>query len=1546
MSFLFAGFQQQGGLKDLNSPVSPTKGGGMSKIPNTLISCDDTKSNSTMTTTATTAATPVVAGGKVLSNIGGGGGLSTPSTSLFQSPLLKNVSPILVNGDGDDDHEDDVEGDNGSWASISEIDTQYTGRSRNSSSFLSRNNSFLALSSVRSQSIIVSDSEGDDDDDDDTDDEDTGRGLVIDNLNSMGIDLHPDNENVVPPSPAEFESQILHPTPRAGNIAAVTGDDEDETISARSLQTGGDCTSEGGGTVLLKSRPPSPSSVSSSSSSTSESSSCSAVARVRDELRRQILEDAQEQVVRAQEQLRHVETELLEVRSNHTFQIEALSSQLSAAEQELDLKQKHHEKDRQLLQDELRVSKIQQEDDHTRLSVLQEQTSTHEQSIQELTNTVEQLEVRKKLAEADLVDARNQLTQLQQDLDRQHKSHKAALRNQKEQLTSNWQSKVKLLEESSKKKVQFVENRNEVLEFKLSECTNQLKVSRNDNKKLQRQVLDKENALQSLRVEHDTSQQTYRDHTERYESELTEIKSYFSEAQSLAESATTERDLLQDQVKRMESHESDLQSQLEDAKSQVSDMLAKIHSGEDDMKQIKSQLVLFQREKESLESQFGQLRCCHGDEIELLKQDYLNREEILNQQINNLQNRMERARSANEICTQHLEVVFEESKNLQIQLDASTEECRVANKKLSESELQVKQLQHRIADLELTILELRTEQDHLTHSHAAAIQTHVASIEMEKAATQAALSKVSCLESERSGMETKISSLQEESAVLQEKLVLLEKDRKCIRHENEQQIEVLQSKLNQLPEKATKEMHNELNVAYETNESLSKDVKSLGEQRLKLAQRLSDVELSYEEAKAQITKKDHESARLMNDIETVQLEVNELQVKYDTAVEQHEANSRSQSHLIQKHEHDLARKAEKIRALEAESENVLSERDQMIQEIELLKIETQSHRKESDKVSDKLAITDKQLYAVQNEKRSVEKELLDIQNKLEEAEGKHNCSLEQVESMKLIHELALQSLLLERDNSVSKLDETRNELNRLQSELIETTDVVEKLRTDSVNLAAKEADLLDEMGRLESETMGLELKLRKRTEALESAVEKIGVLEEEKSILQSQLSSANETIESLKGELSKLKVEFIDMTAKHSRALSAKASLLKSAEESIVALRTERDNLSIMVFELAQGNGVLKQKILEIEGESSALQRRFDDSQNDLEISKSKLCASEARVCEMESEKKDLINKRMSMEKQLAEKVLAMKTMQSNIDEKRSHAQAVKPSSSDVHSERQSLLSEVRILKKTQSDLETRIAAADQIRQDALDQLEDQKSESERLRSELSESQKYVSEAKKEHFALIEKLKHLQDVGENQDNELLEIQLEQANVAISTLQSQCSRLMDEKDRSIQKQMKLEHQNEVLQRQLKKNEKKITNLSKILKKSMATEFLSAPPKKHSLLLGGTISVPDTTNLGVVDDSSSCLDGGLVERAKGMQMQVQLQYRHKTTGELCMKEVHAKYTGPVVKSKPHGSGMLRFKGGDIYICDFVDGVMNPESGSFVRRRQQSKSVKSES
>jgi hypothetical protein len=76
-----------------------------------------------------------------------------------------------------------------------------------------------------------------------------------------------------------------------------------------------------------------------------------------------------------------------------------------------------------------------------------------------------------------------------------------------------------------------------------------------------------------------------------------------------------------------------------------------------------------------------------------------------------------------------------------------------------------------------------------------------------------------------------------------------------------------------------------------------------------------------------------------------------------------------------------------------------------------------------------------------------------------------------------------------------------------------------------------------------------------------------------------------------------------------------------------------------------------------------------------------------------------------------------------------------------------------------------------------------------------------------------------------------------------------------------------------------------------------------------------------------------------------MHVTFTYSDRISGAPSTMSLMAEYTGPVIDGLAHGPGMLRFDCGDLYLGSFDRGSIIKGVGSFIRRRQDKLSSKSD-
>jgi chromosome segregation ATPase len=125
------------------------------------------------------------------------------------------------------------------------------------------------------------------------------------------------------------------------------------------------------------------------------------------------------------------------------------------------------------------------------------------------------------------------------------------------------------------------------------------------------------------------------------------------------------------------------------------------------------------------------------------------------------------------------------------------------------------------------------------------------------------------------------------------------------------------------------------------------------------------------------------------------------------------------------------------------------------------------------------------------------------------------------------------------------------------------------------------------------------------------------------------------------------------------------------------------------------------------------------------------------------------------------------------------------------------------------------------------------------------------------------------------------------------------------------------------------QKKIKMLGKLMQTFLAEQ---AHNEHESTGVPEVISTRDIAVAGLETDG--------LHRVTSIHVDVDLRYHDQETDTVCTKLVHAKYTGPLVGTIPHGPGVLKFQGGDLYVGMFEHGKMSnsgTNAGSYVRTRK---------
>lgn len=1381
-----------GVLTDLVRNGTAATATGYGSSSNDTIATGNTSIGNTTTTTSTTTTTHAVAK------------LPSPLPPLLVSPVHDDDKDGPNNcwkdggpRDDKDDHDEEQQ-DHLSWATLSEIDSQYTRRSTRSTTSNSIRSHHDGGDSHGGVVIVVSDDdefEGEDDDEseleeeeDDNDDEQVL--VVMPSLTGGGL-----------PPP---EDHTIDPTPRAGNLSSSSlvyvekgdnnnneGNDADtiprdipvvqfhhqptspqrsrsSTTSTsgillnRSLQSGGDSTSELAPPASIhrcSSLPPTPKPP---SIIVDRHDKRGATTMEQQQQQQQIeqlqqdLEEAHGQVMEARTALRLVDDELRQVHVLHAQQVEqALADQKQSLEQQhlalLAVERSHH----QALTD--LVDAEQQGTARRHQAALDDQEEQHHEAMQQLTFQLEEIQTAKDEAETKLKDATAKLTLLQDELEYQQESHAIALKEQEERLTNSWTIQLDAVQRTAQRKVQFAEDRNSVLEYKLSESADQLMASQQQAHKVEGQFVDTQQSLDALLPNHDALRQKHQAFQIQHLQELDVAHETFTKARHEADVAKMERVCLQSLVHDLELKQSQLQQEVEESNARSDFMVNEMRTKEDEARQIEVELEQLREERRSLQASHHQLEVDRDKKVESLQRKQMEREWVHTEQVQRLQERMERAQKSNQDCQRHLDVIYEESKTVQRRLDKVTLDFQTAKDKLLESEMRGVHLQNHVIELEDLVQTLQEDKLRLLEEHEAQTKTLSKVVLQEKSAKQAAQRKIDVLELQR----VKISTLQSHKSNVQSQLIELETSHASLN--NDQHSNNTQA-LHSTSVREASKFAREWEQSNQAHKNLRGQVHHLEEQHLLLENRVTHSDRSLEKANMQLIHKSQECIRFESKLYKLKGKLEAMRQTHSSTLLQQEVDKAAHAKTKLRHKFSEDESTNELRVAKDPAAHTDSERDQLQEKAEELLLGQEAMKQLFDKMTNKAESIDRQLAKVLQEKDAALVQLSELERRLKDAGNNHLQSIKQVESMKVVHALALDRHLLERNESSTKLVHAQKEVDEAKEELHRAKDDATALQLQADTLQDEKGHLLDLNASIENDKVSMASQWGETRKCLESALEQVAVLEDKKRALQSCVDKAHLSIQRLEQDLSQLQDDYKMETSQHALEIASKFALLETTKREAHSLELERDSL-----------------------------------QSDIPMP------------------------------------------------------AVTTDSTPI----------------------------------------------------------YVG-----------------DMAFQSDNDMIELKLDQANVAIDGLEDVCSTLQKEKVRSALAQVHLVRQKDDLQFKVDKQADKIKKLSKILKKAFKDPFSSSMPV---ITLDGTVSVPLEIDLS----GEICK----VNRVDGMCMHVKLQYRHRISGELREKEVDARYTGPLMDSKPHDSGMLRFHGGDLYICEFRNGVIDG-SGSFIRRRRESK------
>lgn len=555
-----------------------------------------------------------------------------------------------------------------------------------------------------------------------------------------------------------------------------------------------------------------------------------------------------------------------------------------------------------------------------------------------------------------------------------------------------------------------------------------------------------------------------------------------------------------------------------------------------------------------------------------------------------------------------------------------------------------------------------------------------------------------------------------------------------------------------------------------------------------------------------------------------------------------------------------------------------------------------------------------------------------LQSQLSELEAKHSAITEEVSDCR---------------KELAALRETHTQLlEEHQGRSVELDAVVQSLRNTEKESRAKllvqqrEYDGLQEMFKvLESKSIADEASLQDQYSKCKEANLKL-------SSAQVQLGHVNAVLDDSRKALTISKAEI-------SENLAEKSMLERSVNDLHTLVEEQNGRLSLAYAEreeyAIQNESLRKENI--------RLVLHLNKAQKDLSETKSVLVQKNIKMQEMQlklsnvranidSENSSMANVLQETEGQIGEVTTFQSvgvSMESQLGEEREKAESLQYQNRELAGENalysqskeiDTLRDELKSAERTSMRLELELSSSKE-------QVREISRERENLNLQLSDTPKKTRRLVELQDEAAKKVMASESVHDD-EKESLRQQLLAANETVNALreriaaaehtapiQSEASRLTDEEAPST---CYPSFQAELKEAYLvnKEQEIKIKKLGKLVQRILAEQAV-----------GTRVDMGIPSEIAVLNEEHKIAIEPVRcdERVCEMQVDVELRYHEKRTNEPSTKLVLAKYTGPLVDSLPHGPGVLKFEGGDLYVGTFEDGQMNG-SGSYVRRRKRNR------
>jgi chromosome segregation ATPase len=1501
--------------------------------------------------------------------------LVTPTMGgLTTSPQHTNHNSDYTNDNHDDEDEDDdalSTISKKSWATISEIDSQcYSVHS--ATSFKQRRPSLSSSRRNSSRSIAEADEEEEEDDDDNDDDEEKDAEAELQRRSQL---RPPATLTVVMRASMNgihnvregTNQPLTKGTTTNTNPSTAWTNDENVPSSHREIgtpatffqtagammmrgQAGGDSTSErGDGRSINRSASFSTRGTTHSTLNGTNDGEDYPTKKIS---WRQRCVQAEEHVFDAREELSLVEAQLDSLQHRHALELRDLHREViqhTAVQQELRNTVRIQEQDLETVQTKLRTVQNEKdalEDQLKARSLVEDQQEQQQQKLasvghvaavaasKNLQRQVEELLAVKASAERKLEDALQQLKVVESERN-DALSHKERLQSELE---------------TSQKRVRFADEKNQILEYQVADYDMQLKESKRQADETAKQLSRLEENLHTIQKDHKELRQLHLEVVKNQKAVHT-LKCLELQKQS----ECTER----------------AQQELESLRKAQVVMDEKVQSLEQERTELQFRLDMVTAELEEASSTLKQ----QGDSA---NQRQIELKQHLQAVVQNLDRANEQSAAFDKQRTK-LELEYQESQKIVTTLQEDRDRTLLQHKSTvaafeksiadllasaKESQSKVEELVNERDGLKTRIEDLEAERSSLKEKHETVQSAHIMLENTYQVLQERLTQKVQTHEEAVTEFDNQMKDLRMEKDELQNTLGILRFEvthlESLLLTANTMQKE---ARLRLVEEEATKEklrlqledLHG--SVQAEREEECKKLDAALQEQDRLTEQTASAVEELDSASRSWIV----ELSTLQNNHNEQEQELHKIEALYKAVVESRDECQRQLERALESQEIFKQTTEKQIEELKTTEGRLLQQ------------VDTLEHGRNS--LEEKLAGANSMLKEAND--RLAEQEVANanltkqLSLALEEAESLKSqliaAAIER-ETIEAMHAKIVVALEIERDGLHSEVVALKEKHSTVCDKLATVRQERDMMKV------VHDATLLDHAQTDQKYTQEIE-KVQSQVIDLQSEQERlvqmVSSLEAERSTLQQDVANETRKLDSIKCELQK-----------SMDAHQAMNQELQGLRQSMTALETDRTK--VLDEKLALQNALIEQvaRTSESQGELEYLTMVCKKLQTELDA----IRLSHTKIeNDLKQSQEQLLSSPSKMDSKKDDDAVTLRSIGNGVDE--AQFMSLQKDNKELHRNNASLESQLRVMKVTvqksdselvakENDLKLWTLELEKSRKDAMEsQLELQTSRTllaehtsreRKMDAELKSMTQRLIETEQElnvraslvaHFGAEKEELNKQLVQANAEIVLLRRDLVEAKVKLehsvalvsSATEMMASTAREAEDATVQNQLlykthtsDLERQNFTLQQEMvimrEENEKqtvKIRKLAKLLKKTLREKAEDKTKPNRSIEKSGIFADNDVFIGGSSSPSSkysTSTSSETTRRVARMKMQVILQYHDKITKEKKMKEVHAEYTGPLVDSKPHGPGMLKFVCGDMYLGMFHHGKYK----TYCRRR----------